>query len=429
MDFNYKEDFENSIIVFDTNVWLDMYEYKEFEDIISIIELFKDKVYIPEQVYYEFNKNKKRIIEEGYKGKTKISNLKKSMINELKKYKAILPNFEKIKNVIEENLDKEIQEVNLKNEDKKKKITNDVEILSPKIEEYYDNKKTFSLEDIISIFEEGERRYKYKIPPGFKDKDKKTEKFEDFKIKFGDLLIWKESLRKAKEDDKNLIFVQNEKKDDWWVNHQDKKTHHLLIREFEEYNPNNKFTMVSFEDFVLKLHKLDKFKNDIFNKFEVFINRKNELLDYFKENKEEITMKIIIKLNNDFAYDLYEYFNKEDSYYKLIINSRHKNVVKFEINDFEDIKYDEEEEIYFLEIEGELEMIFITCFEVNEYFTDDDQFYLDCSIRLKIFFNNSLGKYFEDSEDIDIEQLEIDRIEINEIELYEQEETNFDDFL
>ena len=52
-----------------------------------------------------------------------------------------------------------------------------------------------SEERLIAICKEGEERYA-KIPPGFEDAKKATEGGD----KFGDLIIWKEMIEKAKAD-------------------------------------------------------------------------------------------------------------------------------------------------------------------------------------------------------------------------------------
>ena len=83
-------------------------------------------------------------------------------------------------------------------------------------------------ERLAAIRKEGEERYAKKIPPGFEDA-KKTEG-----DKFGDLIIWKEMLEKAKADQRPMIFVTDDGKSDWWHSHHGKKLgpHPALIEEF-----------------------------------------------------------------------------------------------------------------------------------------------------------------------------------------------------
>jgi hypothetical protein len=66
---------------------------------------------------------------------------------------------------------------------------------------------------LLSIRKEGERRYAAKIPPGWRDAKK-----EDAR-QFGDLIIWKQLVDKAKSDGVPIIFVSDDRKDDWWWVH------------------------------------------------------------------------------------------------------------------------------------------------------------------------------------------------------------------
>jgi hypothetical protein len=81
---------------------------------------------------------------------------------------------------------------------------------------------------LAAIREEGEERYAKKIPPGFEDAKKDTGD------KFGDLIIWKEMIEKAKTDQRPIIFVTDDGKSDWWYIHHRKKVgpHPDLVEEF-----------------------------------------------------------------------------------------------------------------------------------------------------------------------------------------------------
>jgi hypothetical protein len=65
-------------------------------------------------------------------------------------------------------------------------------------------------EQLRKIYAEGKVRYEKNIPPGFKDDHK------DDELKYGDLVVWKQLVDKAKESNKPLIFVTDDRKDDWW---------------------------------------------------------------------------------------------------------------------------------------------------------------------------------------------------------------------
>jgi hypothetical protein len=84
-------------------------------------------------------------------------------------------------------------------------------------------------ERLAAIRKEGEDRYAKKIPPGFEDAKKSGDG-----DKFGDLIIWKEMIEKAKAEKRPIIFVTDDGKSDWWHIHHGKKLgpHPYLIEEF-----------------------------------------------------------------------------------------------------------------------------------------------------------------------------------------------------
>lgn len=87
--------------------------------------------------------------------------------------------------------------------------------------------ESLSNEELKFIYSEGERRYKDKIPPGYKDSDKTGSYFvgkNEYKRKFGDLILWQEIIKKAKKDKlKYIIFVTGDVKEDWWLEKSGKK--------------------------------------------------------------------------------------------------------------------------------------------------------------------------------------------------------------
>ncbi len=69
----------------------------------------------------------------------------------------------------------------------------------------------FSPKELDEIYKDGESRYRRKQPPGFKDGSK-----DDPERRFGDLVVWREILRYAKERAKDFILITNDKKEDWF---------------------------------------------------------------------------------------------------------------------------------------------------------------------------------------------------------------------
>ena len=79
---------------------------------------------------------------------------------------------------------------------------------------------------------EGDERYSNKIPPGYKDSRKDDGQYG----KYGDLIIWKDMITKAKEEQRPIIFISDDAKEDWWWIHRGEKLgpRPELIQEFKE---------------------------------------------------------------------------------------------------------------------------------------------------------------------------------------------------
>ena len=81
----------------------------------------------------------------------------------------------------------------------------------------------------MAICKEGAFRYANQIPPGYKDAETKGGIRQ-----YGDLIIWKEILRQARQQKCDIIFVTNDEKPDWSMmsdNKEEKDTYKPLPEE------------------------------------------------------------------------------------------------------------------------------------------------------------------------------------------------------
>ena len=233
---------KNALFVFDTNILLDLYRYesKAREELFKVMENLADRVWIPYHVGLEYQINRLKAIAERQK---EISEVKKTvqqsiLISEIKKsfedlenknrhninphinpdeLLGFLKSLEEIQQNFFEKLD-ELEEkgINVNSEDK---IRDRIDALfMEKIGNKPENQK-----EIDEIFSEGEERYKNQIPPGFEDLSKESSDDEftyaglTYKREYGDLIIWKQIISYASENSvKNLVFVTNDQKVDWW---------------------------------------------------------------------------------------------------------------------------------------------------------------------------------------------------------------------
>lgn len=86
-------------------------------------------------------------------------------------------------------------------------------------------------EQFSALKKEGEDRYAKKIPPGYMDAKKNDGEFD----KFGDLIIWKDIISKARLVKKPVIFITDDAKEDWWWIHKGRKLgpRPELVEEFQ----------------------------------------------------------------------------------------------------------------------------------------------------------------------------------------------------
>lgn len=69
----------------------------------------------------------------------------------------------------------------------------------------------FSKDELDKILNEGEKRYKEQVPPGFGDIKK------PITDRYGDLIFWKEILKKNKEIATPILLITGDKKEDWYL--------------------------------------------------------------------------------------------------------------------------------------------------------------------------------------------------------------------
>ncbi|SDD54611.1 hypothetical protein SAMN05428987_5228 [Paenibacillus sp. CF095] len=309
----------NAIIIMDTNVWLDLYSLSP-ETISDVMEAIDNSniFWIPHQVIVEFQRKVKEVRERNFKryGSLKeevckvISNANNeitSLFNTHNKHK--LSDVTAFHKVIHNQLNDVIKDVKKKlqqmqTDHEVEMSTNYINFDGDFIEEYFISYKQelsepngFSIMQLLEIYEEGEKRYKYCIPPGFTDQSKNSDRSSEIpERKYGDLVIWKEILDYVKKRPINVIFVNNERKSDWWAPENIKKNRipSVLEQEFQAATNNQaQLYMVPFHELVHHLGEgLHFSKNSILEVTEriAFISEVNK---YFKDNIKELVEKYI----------------------------------------------------------------------------------------------------------------------------------------
>jgi len=230
---------ENTLFVFDSNTLLNLYGYAKQtrEDFFSILEVIKERIWIPYHVGLEYQRRR---------------------LNVVKNEKAVFRNIDGLLEQIEKILDNEFpklglgqrfpklhENTNKLHEDIKKSLSNYKKSVThwddkqpcvighddirDKLNSFFDNKigpPPCNQEEIDQIAKEGVLRYENETPPGYKDKvkdkDLESSTYEyagiSYERKYGDLIIWKQLLKKVSDENeiKAVIFVTDDAKEDWW---------------------------------------------------------------------------------------------------------------------------------------------------------------------------------------------------------------------
>ncbi|MFY9072805.1 PIN-like domain-containing protein [Aliarcobacter butzleri] len=325
---------EYTLFVFDTNVLLNLYRYGEQtrKDFFKVLNDIKN-IWIPYHVGLEYQRNRISVIKN-----------EKKVFNDLKKYLSNLKKEINSSSIEELKLSERLPLVNKENDSFKKSILelisnyenfiNEENKKQPEVRsgdkirkdiyKVFDTKvgnKPNNQEWLDCIYKDGEIRYKNNIPPGYKDKDKSNSddnlfSYSDlnYNSKFGDLIIWKQIIEKANDDNiKNIIFISDDIKEDWRyiVESNGKKIigcraelreeiftksnidNFLILQSFELLKTNNKISKNKIDkDSIVEIEKTSNHK---------IVNNRDKIIDILnrinEQNEKYTSSKIMENLN------------------------------------------------------------------------------------------------------------------------------------
>ncbi len=238
----------NTIVVCDTNVYLHIYSYSPnySEYAISCLDVIKDYLRMPSMIALEYTKHYQYCFKQMG---NRIIDAKNNYIRQITKAQdstlSVNMNLKKLGFVEIEDLNESL------NQQYATMMNTVIEFFENRggaldllangwgevdrvyeIYEYMVNNNqilsAFSQLDLYRICEEGARRYKKQLPPGYKDDNGKKNGFN----KYGDLIWWKEVIQYAKRNKCDVYLVTDDVKEDWWGN--DNKLRSELVTEFKK---------------------------------------------------------------------------------------------------------------------------------------------------------------------------------------------------
>lgn len=234
-----KEIWDNSLIVLDTNVLLNLYRYNEEarNEFINALKLYEGRLWIPYQVGLEFHRRRENIMRKNAEAYETLGN---SISAQLVKAVDILSNEYARHPYID------MKDIRKKVERCATSIRKSLEAQGKKHPDYFVKDdildavsnlfdgcvgNDFTEDELEALYKEGERRYANQVPPGYCDEKNKKDKAK--RSLYGDLVVWKQVIAYAKEKGQCVILITDDHKSDWWDKVEGKHSPRKeLIREF-----------------------------------------------------------------------------------------------------------------------------------------------------------------------------------------------------
>jgi len=324
------------LFIFDTNVWLGLYMLHP--DIIAkLVKGFGDnkgKIWIPEQVAWEFNNHVSSKRKSACNKVSSISSEARTNINETKN--KINQNLIELRNkglitdqkfidavnndllMVKNNIEAQLKEVDETFKEDMKIIHDGNDVIKKLVDDICATNPPYKRTTVqrIALYEEGELRVKHQVPPGLTDTNKEDGDFiTQERRRYGDFLIWHDIIKKANELTRLLaqdevlevVFVEEEKKRDWWIARGKPEISPVLKEEFESEVGNAEIIMIPF----VKL--IEEYRTD-FNIDKKTADEIEGKLNYYRCVRKEVYSKrkeiVAESLNN--------YFNGNKSNFEML---------------------------------------------------------------------------------------------------------------
>ena len=213
-----------AVVAIDANVLLDLYRFRPqtSRDLIKTLRSLGDRLVVPHQALREFW-NRRQHVQDSPSAATKAAT--DALDKSSRSIRDALATWAKAVGVDDHELSGLIARVN----DSLGELKGDIENVSQapsaergedpileQLEEILTGRVTSSLspEEWAECVAEAKRRIEAEEPPGYMDADKQDGDLPEGGA--GDYLVWYEATRYAKEQDRDLLIVTRDQKQDWW---------------------------------------------------------------------------------------------------------------------------------------------------------------------------------------------------------------------
>ena len=300
---------DETVIILDTNILLSFYEYSKNtqEEWFKILKIVKDHIWIPFHVALEYQRRRLGIIRREKLSlknfNTKLDDIKSTVTDgfSIFDFKSKHPDLFSI----EENFRKDICslvdsfKIEVTKVDETQPCATEYDDIRGRLDSLLEGKVGEAPEEewVIQVAKEGETRYANKTPPGYKDDNKSIFIHNNIKYegRFGDLIIWKQILKylTSVNDVKNVIFITNDSKEDWWnIIDLSGDQHHIgarpeLKKEMYKETGVDSFMMYNADEFLtaVKSNKGVDVKNNAIEETKHVFEIWNKYSDVMKQEK------------------------------------------------------------------------------------------------------------------------------------------------
>lgn len=247
----FDELWENALIVPDTNILLHLLRYGETtrKQVIDTLEALQPRVWIPYRVGKEFLRRWRDVDSENRKAYGKLKNGIEAKGRELC---GLFDQFSRHQVINSEEEKRKIESFigglcnSLENSEKMHPSISDSEKIVEEISEIIGDMvgREPNEEVLAGWIDEAAKRYDEKTPPGYMDAQKEGVE------KYGDYFVWREVLEKAKAEECHVVFLSDDRKEDWVykVSGKDVGPRTELVEEFYKYTGKrfHSYSLVSF---------------------------------------------------------------------------------------------------------------------------------------------------------------------------------------
>jgi hypothetical protein len=212
---------EGCIFCFDANVLLNIYRYTPHtrDAFLTILRRVQDRLWLPHQVAAEYHENRLEVISQQHRAYAVVRDLiEKEILGSLTALENTyarhpLIDIRALTGPMREAASAAWTALEHGQSSHPDYLTDDP--LRDALADIFDDKvgQSYPDERMKKLQKEADERFERKQPPGYLDAKKNGGR------KYGDVILWMQIIEHAGQQKKPIIFVTDDRKDDWWQRH------------------------------------------------------------------------------------------------------------------------------------------------------------------------------------------------------------------